>query len=368
MRSTALPAKRRRTRTRRACPFRRRVDQSDERRSASQRDPHPALRATPGSSPGGRLSPKGEGIRAGSYYIASSRAPAARDCVMDTFRRLIEAIEAEGAAALITLAETAGSSPREAGVRIVVRERRLSTARSAAASSNTRRSTKRARRSPPGAGRRAAARSRWGRSSASVAAGASSGGSRPSTRAISPPLRRSAPPSAKARSSRWRGSAPTAASSAGLARVGRGRRLARSVRRGDDAGLSLRRRPCRPRAGAGAGAAALRGALDRPAPRRVPQARARQRDAGRRRRSARRTGRGADGAFVLAITHSHALDLAVVAEALRQDRFPYVGVIGSATKRARFASQFKAAGFAEAASPGSSARSACRGSWARSRR
>ena len=48
-----------------------------------------------------------------------------------------------------------------------------------------------------------------------------------------------------------------------------------------------------------------------------------------------------DGAFVLAITHSHALDLAVVAEALRQDRFPYVGMIGSATKRARFVSQLR---------------------------
>ena len=51
---------------------------------------------------------------------------------------------------------------------------------------------------------------------------------------------------------------------------------------------------------------------------------------------------------MLAITHSHALDLAVVAEALRQDRFPYIGVIGSATKRARFASQLRAAGFADA--------------------
>ena len=51
-----------------------------------------------------------------------------------------------------------------------------------------------------------------------------------------------------------------------------------------------------------------------------------------------------DGAFVLAITHSHQLDLAVVAEALRQDRFAYVGMIGSATKRARFVSQLRAAG------------------------
>ena len=40
---------------------------------------------------------------------------------MDAFRHLIEAIEAEGAVALITLAETAGSAPREAGARMVVR-------------------------------------------------------------------------------------------------------------------------------------------------------------------------------------------------------------------------------------------------------
>jgi xanthine/CO dehydrogenase XdhC/CoxF family maturation factor len=56
-----------------------------------------------------------------------------------------------------------------------------------------------------------------------------------------------------------------------------------------------------------------------------------------------------DGAFVLSMTHSHPLDLAAVATALRQDRFPYVGVIGSATKRARFESQLRAAGHAEAA-------------------
>lgn len=44
-----------------------------------------------------------------------------------------------------------------------------------------------------------------------------------------------------------------------------------------------------------------------------------------------------DGAFVLVMTHSHALDLEIVDAALRAARFPYVGVIGSATKRARFA-------------------------------
>ena len=45
--------------------------------------------------------------------------------------------------------------------------------------------------------------------------------------------------------------------------------------------------------------------------------------------------------------HSHALDLEIVAEALRVERFGYVGLIGSATKRARFLSQMRAAGLTE---------------------
>ncbi len=43
-----------------------------------------------------------------------------------------------------------------------------------------------------------------------------------------------------------------------------------------------------------------------------------------------------DGAFVLVMTHSHALDLAIVHKALADDRSGYVGLIGSASKRARF--------------------------------
>jgi xanthine dehydrogenase accessory factor len=42
------------------------------------------------------------------------------------------------------------------------------------------------------------------------------------------------------------------------------------------------------------------------------------------------------GTFVLVMSHSHALDLDIVAAALRDRRFPYVGLIGSDTKRARF--------------------------------
>jgi xanthine dehydrogenase accessory factor len=56
-----------------------------------------------------------------------------------------------------------------------------------------------------------------------------------------------------------------------------------------------------------------------------------------------------DGAQVLAMTHSHALDLAIVSGALRAARFSFVGLIGSATKRARFLSQMRAAGLAEEA-------------------
>jgi xanthine dehydrogenase accessory factor len=56
-----------------------------------------------------------------------------------------------------------------------------------------------------------------------------------------------------------------------------------------------------------------------------------------------------DGAQVLVMTHSHPLDLDIVASALGQQRFSFVGLIGSATKRARFMSQMRAAGLSEEA-------------------
>ena len=46
------------------------------------------------------------------------------------------------------------------------------------------------------------------------------------------------------------------------------------------------------------------------------------------------------------MTHSHALDLDLVIAALRAGRFPYVGLIGSATKRARFTSAMRKIGMA----------------------
>jgi len=52
-------------------------------------------------------------------------------------------------------------------------------------------------------------------------------------------------------------------------------------------------------------------------------------------------------AFVLAMTHSHALDEEIMAGALAQQRFSYCGVIGSKTKRARFVKRLKQRGIPE---------------------
>ncbi|TMJ02572.1 MAG: xanthine dehydrogenase accessory protein XdhC [Alphaproteobacteria bacterium] len=57
-------------------------------------------------------------------------------------------------------------------------------------------------------------------------------------------------------------------------------------------------------------------------------------------------GRAPDGAFVAVMTHSHALDLDLTIAALQADRFSYVGLIGSATKRARFAAAMQKMGMA----------------------
>ena len=54
-----------------------------------------------------------------------------------------------------------------------------------------------------------------------------------------------------------------------------------------------------------------------------------------------------DGTLIAVMTHSHALDLDLVAGALKAGRFPYVGLIGSATKRARFVSAMRKIGIAQ---------------------
>ena len=47
------------------------------------------------------------------------------------------------------------------------------------------------------------------------------------------------------------------------------------------------------------------------------------------------------------MSHSHALDFDIVLAALRARRFGYVGLIGSASKKARFISRMRQAGLAE---------------------
>jgi xanthine dehydrogenase accessory factor len=55
-----------------------------------------------------------------------------------------------------------------------------------------------------------------------------------------------------------------------------------------------------------------------------------------------------EGAHILVMTHSHALDLRIVEQALRCDRFGFLGLIGSETKRARFTSRLAKRGVAAA--------------------
>jgi xanthine dehydrogenase accessory factor len=54
-----------------------------------------------------------------------------------------------------------------------------------------------------------------------------------------------------------------------------------------------------------------------------------------------------EDAFVLAMTHSHALDEEIMARALLAQRFAYCGVIGSKTKRNRFQKRLKSRGLSD---------------------
>ena len=51
------------------------------------------------------------------------------------------------------------------------------------------------------------------------------------------------------------------------------------------------------------------------------------------------------GAFYVVLTHSHDLDLAITEAILKRNDFGYLGLIGSATKRARFVRRFEQRGF-----------------------
>ena len=54
-----------------------------------------------------------------------------------------------------------------------------------------------------------------------------------------------------------------------------------------------------------------------------------------------------DHAFVLVMSHSHALDFEIVDYALRNSSFSFVGLIGSQTKRSRFLKRLREAGHSE---------------------
>lgn len=57
----------------------------------------------------------------------------------------------------------------------------------------------------------------------------------------------------------------------------------------------------------------------------------------------------APGSFVLIMTHSHGLDFDILRRALGRDDLGYVGLIGSATKRAKFTKRLQGYGLGEAA-------------------
>ncbi|NLH82602.1 MAG: xanthine dehydrogenase accessory protein XdhC, partial [Phyllobacteriaceae bacterium] len=63
----------------------------------------------------------------------------------------------------------------------------------------------------------------------------------------------------------------------------------------------------------------------------------------------RAVARAPAGGFMLALTHDHALDLALVDAALRRPEIAWIGCVGSKSKRARFSSKFREMGHTDAA-------------------
>ena len=217
---------------------------------------------------------------------------------MRAFRRLIDAIEAEGSAALVTLARVEGSSPREAGARMVVRpsggfhgtigggalEWAALDAANAALKAGRGPALRRSLALGPELAQCCGGRVEWrvetfdkrDLDDLSALAIAEGGGPATLSARLGPDGRVERALRATRRGGR-------------NAALVRRRRLDRAYRGQRPPGLSVRRRPRRARAGAGAGAAAVRGALDRFPARRVSGACARE----RRARSCARAGRGA---------------------------------------------------------------------------
>jgi xanthine dehydrogenase accessory factor len=274
---------------------------------------------------------------------------------MRAFRRLIDAIEAEGSAALVTLARVEGSSPREAGARMVVRPSggfhgtigggALEFAALEAASEALRRGRGPARRRSvalgPELGQCCGGRVEWrvetfdkrdldDLSALAIAEGGVSStlGARlgPDGR-VQRALRPSACERRLARltDENWTETLGVRARAVHLFGAGHvGRALALAL-----APLPFAVRWIDPR----------RSAFPAHAPANVTLIHAPEPSA--------ELASAPDNSLVVVFTHSHALDLEIVAEALRVERFGYVGLIGSGTKRARFLSQMRAAGLTE---------------------
>ena len=282
-----------------------------------------------------------------------------RGGAMRAFRRLMDAIEAEGSAALVTLARVEGSSPREAGARMVVRPSggfhgtigggALEWAALDAAQAALKEG--RGPRLAPLAGARARA---WRNAAADGSNGAIEtfdtrdlddlspfGDRRGRRRSDAQGAPRAATAGSSGRSSTsWRSEAPTArlpADEGWIEPLGDSARavyLFGAGHVGRALALALAPLPFAVR-----WIDSRRDAFPAHAPANValihaPEPAAELADA-------------PDGALIVVMTHSHALDLEIVAAALAPERFGYVGLIGSATKRARFLSQMRAAGLTE---------------------
>jgi xanthine dehydrogenase accessory factor len=274
---------------------------------------------------------------------------------MRAFRRLIDAIEAEGSAALVTLARVEGSSPREAGVRMVVRPSggfhgtigggTLEFAALEAANEALRKGRAPARRRSlalgPELGQCCGGRVEWrvetfdkrDLDDLSALAIAEGGASATLSARLGPDgrVRRTLGSSVSERrlarlaDQSWTEPLGVLARAIYLFGAGHvGRALALAL-----APLPFAVRWIDPR----------RDAFPTHAPANVTLIHAPQ--------PAAELASAPDNALVVVFTHSHALDLEIVAEALRVERFGYVGLIGSATKRARFLSQMRAAGRTE---------------------
>jgi xanthine dehydrogenase accessory factor len=274
---------------------------------------------------------------------------------MRAFRRLVEAIEAEGSAALVTLARVEGSSPREAGTRMVVRPSggfhgtvgggALEFAALEAANEALRRGRGPARRRSlalgPELGQCCGGRVEWRVETFDMrdfddlsALAIAEGGALATLSARLEPdgrVQRTLGPGVSERrlarlaEESWTeplGGIVRAVYLFGAGHVGRALALALAP-------LPFAVRWIDPR----------RDAFPTHAPANVTLIHAPE--------PAAELVSAPDSALVVVMTHSHALDLEIVAEALRVERFGYVGLIGSATKRARFLSQMRSAGRTE---------------------